>query len=104
LEESSTSHLGDKGVEHVRGVSSFILFSSRTNYQGQLGSLECTADFTHEDYDLGRKVIGMFFWCTLVRIEDTTWGAVPRRIDFVMANLKGNRIEHSTSGIGVQMQ
>lgn len=45
------SNLGDKGVEHVRGVSSFILFSSRTNYQGQLDSLEWATDFTHEDYD-----------------------------------------------------
>ena len=51
-----------------------------------------------------RSLACLSFWCTLVRIEDTTWGAVPRRIDFVMANLKGNRIEHSISGIGVQMQ
>lgn len=47
-------------MEHVRGVSSFILFSSRTNYQDQLGSLEYAADFTHENYDLVRKVIDMF--------------------------------------------
>lgn len=93
-------------MEHVRGVSSLILFSSRTNYQDQLGSLEWAADFTHEDYDLGREVIGMFclFGVPFVRIEDPTWGVIPRRINFVMANLKGNRIEYSTSGIGVQMQ
>jgi hypothetical protein len=51
-----------------------------------------------------RSLACLSFWCNLVRIEDPTWGAVPRRIDFVMANLKGNRIEHNTSGTGVQMQ
>ena len=51
-----------------------------------------------------RLLAYLSFWCTLVRIEDPTWGAVSQRIDFVMANLKGNRIEHSTNGIDVQMQ
>lgn len=51
-----------------------------------------------------RSLACLSFWCNLVRIEDPTWGAVPQHIDFVMADLKGNRIEHNTSGIGVQMQ
>ena len=92
-------------MEHVRGCH--LLFFSPVGQiiKANLLRLSVLLISPTRITILGVKSLAcLSLWCNLVRIEDTIWRAVPRRIDFVIANLKGNRIEHSTSGIGVQMQ